>query len=76
MNRLAELRKGKHITQQEIAQELHIHLSRYRAYELEKRPISYPVLVQLAFYYDVSVDYIIGFSDTPEHHKWRTDQQC
>ena len=71
VNRLLELRKQKKLTQREIAQKLHIHLSTYRAYESGKRPIPLTILVYLAFFYDVSTDYIIGFSDTPEHHEWR-----
>lgn len=71
MKRLLELRKQKKLTQREVAQELHIHISKYRAYESGKRPIPITILVHLAFFYDVSTDYIIGFSDTPEHHEWR-----
>ena len=71
MKRLLELRKQKKLTQREVAQELHIHISKYRAYDSGKRPIPITILVHLAFFYDVSTDYIIGFSDTPEHHEWR-----
>ena len=73
MNRLLELRIQRTLTQQEVAQKLHIPPSRYSAYESGKRPSPAPVLVHLAFFYDVSTDYIIGFSDTPEHHEWRID---
>ena len=61
--RLRELREQVSNTQQEIADMLNIQQNTYSQYETGQRQISLEVLVKLAEYYDVSVDYILNRTD-------------
>ncbi|WPQ68399.1 helix-turn-helix domain-containing protein [Weissella paramesenteroides] len=65
--RLKELRKAKGMQQQEAAKELNIPGSTYSHYELNEREPRIDVLIKLADYFDVSVDYLIGHEKTPNH---------
>lgn len=58
--RLAELRKEKKITQRELSDKLNISKSSLAMYETDKRQPPNDVLVKLADYFDVSVDYLLG----------------
>ena len=61
--RLRELREQVSSTQQEIADMLNIQQNTYSQYETGQRQISLEVLVKLAEYYDVSIDYILNRTD-------------
>jgi transcriptional regulator with XRE-family HTH domain len=61
--RLTELRKENNITQDMLADSLDIPRSTIAAWEAGlRRPKAYQ-LVELAEYYDVTVDYLLGFAD-------------
>ena len=62
MLRLKELREDNDLTQDYIAKMLKISQRSYSHYELEDRQMPLDLLIKLADYYDVSVDYIIGRS--------------
>lgn len=57
---LKELREQKKLKQKEIAEILHIAPSTYGGYELETSEPNINTLIQLADYYDVSLDYLVG----------------
>ena len=61
--RLKELREMNRKTQIEIANFLDIKQNTYSQYENEQRQISIPLLIKLAQFYNVSVDYILGLTD-------------
>ncbi len=61
--RLKNLREDADITQQTIAEYLHIRQNTYSQYENGQRQIPIDMLVQLAKYYKVSVDYILGLTN-------------
>lgn len=63
MKRLRDLREGHDKTQQEIAEVLNMHRSVYRRYENGERETPAWVIVELAGYYRVSADYLLGMSD-------------
>lgn len=65
--RLKELHKGKGMQQQEAAKELNIPGSTYAGYERGEREPRIDMLIKLADYFDVSVDYLIGHEKTPNH---------
>ena len=67
MNRLKELRNENNLTQKEIADMLNIARSTYNTYELDKNEISIENLKKLANFYNVTVDYLIGYEPT-EHN--------
>lgn len=64
--RLHSLRKERKLTQEDTAKELKIALSSYRRYESGGREPTASVLVQMADFYDVSLDYLVGRSDRRE----------
>lgn len=63
MNRIEELRKEKDISMAQAAKELHIPYTTYVNYEKGEREPNSEMLISLANYFQVSVDYLIGRSD-------------
>lgn len=60
MNRLRELRKEKNLTLLKIADELNLPFETYRSYEIGRRQADYDMLIRLADFFGVSVDYLLG----------------
>lgn len=58
--RLKDLREDRDLTQGSIAEFLNIKQNTYSQYENGRRQIPIDLLVKLADYYGVSVDYILG----------------
>jgi transcriptional regulator with XRE-family HTH domain len=61
--RIREIREDNSITQQKIADLLHIGQRTYADYESGKTRIPVESLLKLARFYNVSMDYITGASD-------------
>jgi len=64
--RLSELRKGAKLSLQTLGEHLAITNQAVSLLEKGKRAPSFEVLCALADYFDVSLDYLVGRSDTPE----------
>ena len=64
--RIRLLRENEELTQTQIAELLHTSQTVYSRYE-RNLPIDY--LYTLCKFYNVSADYILGFSDTPRKLK-------
>ena len=64
--RLYSLRKERNLTQLRAAEGLVIPFSTYRRYEKKEREPDASVLVQIADFYDVSLDYLVGRSEKRE----------
>ena len=62
-NRIKELREDKDKTQREIAAFLCVAQNTYCNYENGKRDIPIEVLIKLADYYDVNLEYLLGLTD-------------
>ena len=62
--RLRDLREDKDLKQSDIAALLHTSQSQYSKYELGTREIPIHHLMTLADYYQVSLDYLVGRSDS------------
>ncbi len=60
MNRIKELRERKNISMRQAAEELKIPYTTYVGYEKGAREPNSEMLIRLAEYYNVSVDYLIG----------------
>ena len=60
---IRNLRIDNGYTQKQIAEQLGISQNTYSQYENEQRQIPISMLVTLARFYGVSVDYIIGLTD-------------
>ena len=63
MIRLRELREEKHINQQKLAIALNVTQAAISKYELGLSEPDISMLKNIADYFHVSVDYLIGFSD-------------
>ncbi len=62
--RLRDLREDKDLKQEDIAKVLKITRQQYQLYESGKRKIPVDLLIELCKFYNVSADYILGFTDT------------
>ena len=62
-NRLLALRKENHLPQTEVAKELNLSISAYCRYEYGQREPTLSVLIRMADYYGVTLDYLAGRSD-------------
>ena len=61
--RIKDLREDQNLTQQEVANYLHIKQNTYCQYEKGQRQIPLACLIALAKLYNTSTDYILGLTD-------------
>lgn len=61
--RIRSLREDADLTQQQVADYLHMQRSVYRRYELGQREIPVWALIALAKLYRTSADYILGLRE-------------
>ena len=66
--RLRELREDRDLNQTQIANELGMSQTGYSKYETGENDIPTTVLVKLARFYNVSVDYLLGETDNKERN--------
>lgn len=71
LKRLRNLREDRDLSQQKIADYLHINQRTYSRYENDQRMIPYEVLSALADLYETSVDYLIERTDIKEPYPKR-----
>lgn len=64
--RLKELRKQRHISQIKLAMDLSVSQNTISRYEQGEREAGYDMLVKIADYFNVSVDYLLERTDNPE----------
>lgn len=67
-NRLKELRKAKKVTQKMLAESIDMSERNYQSLEYGKIKPSYDTIINLADFFDVSTDYLLGRSDDPARH--------
>jgi len=63
--RLKELRKKRNMTQQRLSMELNMSQNTISRYETGEREAGYAELIQIAAYFNVSIDYLLGCTDNP-----------
>ena len=61
--RLKELREDRDLTQTQIAKILNMSQTGYSKYETGENDVPTKILIELAKYYNVSVDYILGLTN-------------
>ena len=61
--RLKKLREENMLTQQAVADYLHIRQNTYSQYETAQRQVPIEMLIALSDFYDVSLDYLLGLTD-------------
>ena len=66
--RIAEARTAKHWTQKELADRIGTTQQSIQRYEAGSRNIRASVLMELSKVLDVSVAYLLGMDEEPEHH--------
>ena len=64
--RLRELRVAAGLNQTEIADILDMQQNQYSRYERGERELPMHLFVKLSSHYNVSLDYMVGLSDTKE----------
>lgn len=62
-NRLKDLREDADLLQKDIAEYLEINQVQYSRYETGSRIMPINLLIKLAKYYDVSLEYLTGISN-------------
>lgn len=75
--RIRSLRVDRGLTQETVARMLHVRQNTYSQYEIGVLNYPLDVVVRLAEYYGVSVDYLVGLTDesTP-YPRRRTKCTC
>lgn len=63
--RLKDLREDRDLTQQALAEYLHIRQNTYSQYENGQRQLPINILLALAKFYKTSTDYILGLTSDP-----------
>lgn len=63
--RIAMLREHRNLTQAELATLTNISRSRLSLYETDKREPDFDTLSRLSDFFDVTTDYLLGRTDTP-----------
>lgn len=61
--KLKELRKEKGISQLKLAIDLSTNQNSISRYETGERECDYKMLIKIADYFDVSIDYLLGRTD-------------
>ena len=65
----SDLRTDADMSQKQLSEILHISQRSYSHYETGSRNIPVEMLIRLANYYDISVDYLVGRTDKKEMNK-------
>ena len=67
--RIRDLREDKDLSQKEIAKILNMSQTGYSKYEVGTNDIPTKILIQLAQFYNTSIDYILGLTDEIKPYK-------
>lgn len=68
-NRIKDLRDDSDLTQQQIADAIGITQRKYSYIETGTQPLTDEVLIKLANYYQVSIDYLLRQTNNPKRNK-------
>jgi len=66
--RLLQLKQERKLLQKDIAASIGLSLRGYQYYEKGQKEPTLSVLIRLADFFDVSLDYLVGRSDDPARH--------
>jgi len=67
--RLRDLREDADLTQDQLVKKLGMHKTTYTNYEQGKREPPFDFIIRIAKFYNVSIDYIAGFTNEPKKIK-------
>lgn len=68
-NRIKDLREDADLTQQQIADAIGITQRKYSYVETGTQPLTDELLIRLADYYKVSIDYLLKQTNNPRRSK-------
>ncbi len=66
--RIRDLREDKDLNQSQVAKILGMSQTGYSKYETGENDIPTGILIKLATFYGVSIDYLLGQTDNPERN--------
>ena len=67
--RLKDLREDHDLTQEGLGRTIGVPQRTYSYYENGERAVPVEVLIQLARFYNVSIDYLLGETDNPKRYE-------
>ena len=67
--RIRDLREDRDLKQKHLAELLNCSQQVYSNYELGQRDIPTDILIRLANFYNVSIDYLLGQTSNPKRNK-------
>jgi len=67
-SRIRDLREDKDMSQTQIAKMLGMSQTGYSKYETGENDIPTAILIKLARFYDTSIDYLLGQTDTRQRY--------
>lgn len=67
--RIRDLREDKDLNQTQVAKMLGMSQTGYSKYETGENDLPTAILIKLADFYDVSVDYLLNRTDEPKTNK-------
>ena len=67
--KIRDLREDNDLKQRQLAEYLNCSQRAYSNYELGQRDIPTDVLIRLANFYNVSIDYLLGQTNNPRRNK-------
>ena len=67
--RIRDLREDKDLSQKELSKILNMSQTGYSKYEVGTNDIPTKILIQLAQFYNTSIDYILGLTDEIKPYK-------
>ena len=68
-SRIRDLREDKDLNQTEVAKMLGMSQTGYSKYETGENDIPTDILIKLADFYDVSIDYLLNRTDNPDTNR-------
>ena len=68
-NRIKDLREDRDLTQQKLADIIGITQRKYSYIETGVQPLTDEILIKLADFYDVSIDYLLMQTNDPKRNK-------
>lgn len=63
-DRIRSLREDKDLTQKQMGKILNMTQTGYNQYEIGRNDVPTKILIKLAEFYNTSIDYILGITDT------------
>lgn len=66
--RIRDLREDRDLNQTQVAKMLNMSQTGYSKYETGENDLPTAVLIQLARFYDTSIDYILGETNDPRRY--------